>query len=110
MKRSLFLRVLLSLLLLVSQQMAVSHAMSHWPGAADKAVQAGAKHAPSKELAHEAGCAQCFAYAQLASALGSPSYLVPLLAVQAFHIASPIPSADCIRTVCVFQPRAPPHA
>ena len=112
MKRSLFLRVLLSLLLLVSQQMAVSHAMSHWTGAADKPaqVQAGGKHAPSKELAHEAGCAQCFAYAQLASALGSPAYLVSLPVVQAFHLASPIPCADCIRTVCVFQPRAPPLA
>ena len=112
MKRSLFLRVLLSLLLLVSQQMAVGHAMSHIAGSADKTAQtrAGGKATPSKELADDAGCSQCFAYAQMASALGSPAYVLPVVDAQPFHQSAAVRSADCIRTVCVFRSRAPPLA
>ena len=112
MQRSLILRILLSLLLLVSQQMAVSHAMSHITGLAEQTVQvqAGGKNTPSKELAHEAGCSQCFAYAQMASALGSPAYVLPVVAAQAFHQIVAVRSADCVRTVCVFRSRAPPLA
>ena len=112
MKRSLFLRVLLSLVLLVSQQMAASHALSHISGMAEQTVQAqaGGKNTPSKELAHEAGCSQCFAYAQMASALASPAYLLPVVEAAAFHQIVPVRSADCVRTVCAFRSRAPPLA
>jgi hypothetical protein len=112
MKRSLFIRVLLSLLLLVSQQMAVSHAMSHWTGSTDKSenVQFDGKSKPSKVVAHEHSCAQCFAYAQLASTIGSSTYVWPAVDVQWMHLAALAPSADCARTVCVFQSRAPPQA
>jgi hypothetical protein len=112
MKRSLFLRVLLSLLLLVSQQMAVSHAMSHWTGTADKSahVQVDSKHKPSKGLDHELGCSQCFAYAQMESAIGTSAYALPVVDVRPVHLALLVSSADCIRTVCVFQSRAPPQA
>jgi hypothetical protein len=111
MKRSLF-RVLLSLLLLVSQQMVLSHAMSHWTGAGNKSVQVqvDGKHAPSKVLAHEPGCAQCFAYAQMASALGTPTFALPAIDHAPVHQALLASSANCIRTVCVFQSRAPPSA
>jgi hypothetical protein len=112
MKRSLFLRVLLSLLLLVSQQMAVSHAVSHLAGVADQTAQAkaGSKHSPTKELAGEAGCSQCFAYAQMASVLSSPTVVLPVLDARAFHQIVPVGAADCLRTVCVFRSRAPPLA
>lgn len=112
MKRSVFLRVLLSLLLLVSQQMAISHAMSHLAGTGDKVaqVQVDSKHKAAKGLAHEPGCSQCFAYAQMASAIGTPAYALPIVDVQPNHLAPLASSVDCIRTVCVFQSRAPPQA
>jgi hypothetical protein len=112
MKRGSFIRVLLSLLLLVSQQMAVSHAMSHWSGSTDKSVnvQFDGTDKPSKPVAHEHSCAHCFAYGQLASAIGSSAYAFPAVDVQWMHLASLAPSADCTRTVCVFQSRAPPQA
>jgi hypothetical protein len=112
MKRSSFIRVLLSLLLLVSQQMAVSHAMSHWTGSTDESVnvQFDGKSKPSKVLVHEHSCAQCYAYVQLASAIGSSVYALPAVDVRWMHLASLAPSADCTRTVCVFQSRAPPQA
>jgi hypothetical protein len=112
MKRAFFLRVLLSLLLLVTQQMAVGHAMSHWTGSADTAArsQADGKHKPAKMVADDQGCSECLAYAQLASVIGSPAHSVPALAVAALDAASPFPAAVCARTVCVFQSRAPPQA
>ncbi|HEY0062834.1 MAG TPA: hypothetical protein VGC21_11980 [Telluria sp.] len=112
MNRNLFLRVLLSLLLLVSQQSAMSHAVSHWTGSADQAAQAqtNGKRTLPNSVIDDAGCAQCLTYAQMASAVGSPSYVLPALDIGSVHQIAAIPSADCIRTVCVFQSRAPPQA
>lgn len=112
MKRSLFLRVLLALLMLLSQQMAASHAMSHWAGTADKSAQfkTDSKQNPSNGIAQELGCSQCFAYAQMASAIGSPAYASLVVNIRFVHGAVLAPTADCIRTVCVFQSRAPPQA
>ena len=39
MTRRFLIRTLLSLLLLMSQQMAISHAMTHWAGSRDGATQ-----------------------------------------------------------------------
>jgi hypothetical protein len=112
MSRKLFLRVVLSLLLLVSQQSALSHAMSHWTGGDDQTEQAqtGSKRTPSNGTVHDANCAQCLSYAQMASAIGSPAYVMPALDLAAVHLVSPIPASDCARTDCVFQSRAPPQA
>jgi hypothetical protein len=112
MKRHLFLRVLLSLLLLLSQQMAISHAMSHWAGTADKSAQVELESAqnPSKDGVDGHACPECLAYAQLASAVSSPVFALPVSGVQPSHLTLFVPSADCIRTVCVFRSRAPPQA
>jgi hypothetical protein len=111
MSRNLFLRVVLSLLLLVSQQSALSHAMSHWTGGDQtEQAQSGSKRTASKGSVHDANCAQCLSYAQMASAIGSPAYVMPALDLAAVHLVSPIPASDCARTDCVFQSRAPPQA
>ena len=109
MKRSLFVRVLFSLLLLLSQQMAISHAMSHWAGTAEKSAQVQVDSKPSKGGAQELGCSQCFAYSQMVSAIGTPSYAMLVVDVRLVHLALLTPSSDCVRTVCVFQSRAPPQ-
>lgn len=111
MNRAFFLRVLLSLLLLVTQQMGASHAMSHWAGSDTTAQsQADATQAPSNEFAHDQGCAQCLAYAQVSAAVASPAHALPPLAPAAFDPLAASRVADCARTVCVFQSRAPPQA
>jgi hypothetical protein len=107
-------RVLLSLLLLLSQQMAISHAVTHW---------AGSRHAPaqmqktagqmrdggiSSAFAQHQTCAQCLAFAQIAGAIGSPtrSFAPDSAATCARRISTTQPG--CARTTCVFQSRAPP--
>jgi LPS sulfotransferase NodH len=112
MKRSSFIRVLLSLLLLVSQQLAVSHAISHLTGSTDKSVNVhfDGTSKPSKPVANTHSCAHCFTSGQMASAIGSSAYVFPAVDVQWMRFASLAPAADCTSTVCVFQSRAPPQA
>ena len=107
-------RVLLSLLLLLSQQMAISHAVTHW---------AGSRHAPaqvqktagqtqgggiSSAFAQDQTCEQCLAFVQIAGAIGSPtgSFAPDSAATCARHFSTTQPG--CARTSCVFQSRAPP--
>jgi hypothetical protein len=110
MKSSPLIRVLLSLLLLLSQQMAIGHVMSHWTGTQENAAQirGSQKQEPSKGSAHELGCTQCFAYAQLATAIGTSTYSLPFVPVHFVHFTQLSSSADCVRTLCAFQSRAPP--
>jgi hypothetical protein len=109
MSRSL-VHVLLSLLLLVSQQLSLGHAYSHWTDVQESLVQQledGGK--PSKPVLHEQ-CGQCAASAQVAFALPSTvrqfipaelAYAVPTLA------ATP---GNCLLSACPFQQRGPPRA
>jgi hypothetical protein len=114
MSRRNIIRVLLSLLLLLSQQMAMSHAMTHW---------AGLRHAPaqlpktvwehrdgsiSSAFAQDQTCEQCLAFAQLAGAVGSParSFAAGCAAACARHTGAT--QSGCERTTRVFQSRAPP--
>lgn len=114
MTRRAFTRVLLSLLLLVSQQMAVAHITAHWSARAVMMAQAGKEAAKdgslSKSLAQDLSCDQCFTFAQMASPLAhEPRTFVPpsectrsrAAAVQCPHAA---------RTIRAFQPRGPPVA
>ncbi|MCE3602369.1 hypothetical protein LXA47_01915 [Massilia sp. P8910] len=112
MKSSPLIRVLLSLLLLLSQQMAIGHVMSHWAGTSENTarIQRTQKQEPSKGIAHELGCSQCFAYAQLASAIASSIYSLPRVPFHFVHLKQHSSSADCVRTFCAFQSRAPPFS
>jgi len=108
--------ILLSLLLLVSQQMAFAHAMSHLAGklggshAAVLAAQPGldADSDLSSSVAQDGSCSHCLVFAQMANAIGStPRQFVPLdLALEhgAVSGAAELPR----RTQCVFHSRAPP--
>lgn len=109
MMRRCIVHVLLSLLLLASQQMAFAHAMSHWTGRLVYApIAAGEDRELSKALAQDQSCNQCLALAQLATPVGStlrqfvsPDLRTETVAARAMRQALP-------RTVCAFHSRAPP--
>lgn len=107
MLRRSFVHVMLSLLLLFSQQLALSHGLSHWKNGS-VAAQSGVDSQADKSLALEKSCHECLAFAQIGSALGSHSFAffvsanvntAPVLALAKSH---------CAPTDCVFQSRAPP--
>lgn len=114
MTRRNFIRVMLSLLLLMSQQMAISHAMTHWAGQRDGAAQlhkpAGqqAERGVSSAFAQDQTCEQCLAFAQIASAVGSPARSFGADAVAACAVGASATRQGGARTTCVFQSRAPP--
>jgi multidrug transporter EmrE-like cation transporter len=111
MSRSL-VHVLLSLLLLVSQQLSLGHAYSHWTDVRESPTQqaeSDTSDKPSKPGLHEQ-CGQCAASAQVAFALPATvrqfipvelAYAVPSLA------ATP---GTCLLAACPFQQRGPPRA
>ena len=109
--------ILLSLLLLVTQQMAFAHAMSHWSGklgtgASGRAqvVQAAGDNDLSSSVAQDGSCSQCLVFAQMASAIGStPRQFVPL-DLQAERAGGFVAPEAAPRTVCVFHSRAPPSS
>ena len=113
MNRQFFVRVLLSLLLLLSQQMAMSHATTHWAGSRDGAAQlqkSGGEQSRGvgAAFAKHQTCEQCLAFAQIASAVGSSPlcFAFDRAAVCASGPTATEPGGA--RTTCVFQPRAPP--
>jgi hypothetical protein len=110
MTRRSIIRVLLSLLLLMSQQMAISHAMTHWGGTINPAAGSGeaSDNSLSKSFAQDQTCEQCLAFAQIAGVLGNtPRYIAPDL-LGSSNVASCVSKPACARTVCAFQSRAPP--
>jgi hypothetical protein len=111
MTRQAFIRVLLSLLLLVSQQMASSHVMSHLATSIERpvATQSVADDGVlASAMAHEQSCSQCLAFAQLSGPLG----VTPVtFAVPDHATAGLVPGdlhAGASRTILAFQSRAPP--
>jgi hypothetical protein len=110
MTRRSILHVLLSLLLLASQQMALSHAMAHWtsPRQGNAHLSAPGEARLGKALAQEQSCDQCLAFAQLASAVGSTVRPFAAFDLVAFKIAAFAPASERRRTIRVFQSRAPP--
>ncbi len=78
-RRNVF-RVLLSLVLLVSQQMAMSHALSHWTSqlGGPVAQQAAIDSDLSSAFAQDRSCAQCLGLAQLSAPLpNAPRQFMP---------------------------------
>ncbi len=117
-RRSL-VHVLLSLLLLLSQQLGATHVYSHWGDATVQAVLSqaddgraqdrGDDGAGSTTLAHRS-CAHCLSIAQIAVAVGSPILTVAARPFTFGPISVPATVSACLRTTCVFQSRAPPLA
>jgi hypothetical protein len=112
MTRQAFIRVLLSLLLLISQQMASSHLMSHLAGSVDPV--AASQQVDGGELssafAQDQSCSHCLAFAQLAGTLGSKTYAFALPGQQPSRIAAAATHDAGARTILAFQSRAPPQA
>lgn len=106
-----FLYVLLSLLLVFSQQMGYSHALSH-ASAATGVVQAAAQQDEDAsritKLGLDHNCAQCLAFAQIASAADTHFHSFPLAANTSVAVVRTPAPLDCQRTVCGFRSRAPP--
>jgi len=103
-------RVLLSFVLLLSQQMAMSHALSHWTSQLGGPV--AQKSANDSELssafAQDRSCAQCLGLAQLAAPLATtPRQFVPpaMVDVLAFDSTKQAPH---LRQARPFDSRAPP--
>jgi hypothetical protein len=113
MTRQVINRILLSLLLLLSQQMAFAHALSHWtatlPGST---VQQHAQEASglSSAVAQDQTCDHCLALAQLAAPLGSAARTFCAGDNGASAFISTDTGSHCARVVCGFNPRAPPQA
>lgn len=115
MPRSL-VHVLLSLLLLVSQQLSLGHGYTHWPEVRDTLAQRvddnrdGQRDGkPQKPGLHDL-CGQCAASAQVAFALPTPiRRFVPAELAHAAPLLPPTPGI-CLLTECAFQPRGPPRA
>jgi hypothetical protein len=116
MSRSL-VHVLLSLLLLVSQQLSLGHAYSHWNDVQESLTQQsqraydpdGNGGKQTKPVLHDQ-CGQCAASAQVAFAL--PATLRKFIPAE---LAYALPSratglGACLLAVCPFQQRAPPRA
>jgi len=104
---------MLALLLVLSQQLGMAHAVSHWSDYRHAGEQVQLQDADgnlSAGLALDHNCSQCLAFAQLASAVNSPDYSFPAQASSAPHgLAAGTPS-PCRRTTCGYQSRAPPLA
>ncbi len=105
---------LLSLLLVLSQQLGIVHAVSHLSdgrhaGAQVQQLQERGDSSVSKNLALDQSCEQCLAFAQIASAVSTPFYSFPAASHAAPVATLAVTPLACQRTVCVFQSRAPPQ-
>lgn len=109
------LHFLLSLVLLVSQQMALAHGWSHWNAGHQGAPtwQDGQPHAasdqPDSPALHEF-CAECAAGAQLDFALPLPAYALSLPKVVDSIRVAPFTQGVQRQPARPYQPRAPPRA
>ncbi|WP_323140853.1 hypothetical protein [Massilia phyllosphaerae] len=112
MPRSL-VHLLLSLLLLVSQQLSVGHGYTHWSEFRDTLAQSlddGQRDGkPQKPGLHDL-CGQCAASAQVAFAL--PTTVRRFIPAELAYAAPSLPptAGVCLQTECAFQPRGPPRA
>jgi hypothetical protein len=110
MPRSL-VHILLSLLLLVSQQLALGHAYTHWHDGRTAQAAAGqdGEGKNSKPAVHDL-CGQCAASATISFAL-PPT--VRRFAPAEFAYAKPVADAASgvrLLAASAFQPRGPPRA
>jgi hypothetical protein len=119
MSRSL-IHALLSLLLLVSQQLSLGHAYTHWSEVSERITQQAAQGDEGDEVDNDGTrvpkpvlhdlCGQCAASAQIAFALPSlPRRFVPVELAYATP-ALPATPGICLLADCPFQSRAPPQA
>lgn len=108
--------VLLALLLLLTQQIGVTHAYAHWSGAEQQNAQLigqlsdedQAEH--RKRVAVHKVCAECVSVAQMGAAITSSPLTLAISTLSTGPVTIPATLAACERTTCVFESRAPPLA
>lgn len=113
MMRLAFFRVMLSLLLLVSQQMATAHALSHWRASLDSSGQVQIQEQDedlSSSFAQDQTCKQCLAFAQLAVPIGCSHRAFAAPDLVSMAVASEEAHSAIARTRICFRSRAPPQA
>lgn len=105
--------VLLSLLLLISQQLSLGHGYTHWSEIRDTLAQSADERSadgkPQKPGLHDL-CGQCAASAQVAFAL--PTTIRRFIPAELAYAVPVLPATPgiCLLTECAFQPRGPPRA
>lgn len=112
MLRRSIIHAFLSLLLVVVQQLALTHVLSHGTDGEHQSArrQPAGNGELSRKLASDRICHQCLAFSQVVFAVGSPQFALAVTDTAYPPPAAPATPATCLRTVCVFQPRAPPQA
>lgn len=109
MIRRRLVHVMLALMLLVSQHMAMSHALSHWANARETArSEQGAESRLAKSLSQDQTCDKCLAFAQIAGAVGSASGNALAINVESVSVAPHVDQSWPARSHVPYQPRAPP--
>lgn len=106
---------LLSLLLVLSQQLGMAHAISHWSDyrqSGERVLQfeAGAEQGGNAGLALDHNCSQCAAFAQLASALPTQDSAFPVVAYGATFVAAAPAQPQQAPSARPYDSRAPPLA
>ena len=105
--------LLLSLLLVLTQQMGFTHALSHWSAqrtsdVVQLVVEASEDEESVRAQSFDQSCEQCLAFAQIGTPIDLHVYSFPASSGDA-SAAMPAPvQASCQRTVCAFRSRAPP--
>lgn len=109
MSSRVLVQLLLSLLLLVSQQLALAHGYTHFQRAGTGQLRDkgdGSTRTPAADHL----CAQCVSAGQLAHALGLPSYHFKVAGNGYLPLAETRARPASAKAVLAFQPRAPPRA
>jgi len=109
-----FLHVLLAVLLVLSQQLGMAHAVSHWSDFRHGSEQQQATDVDgnglSAGLALDHNCSQCAAFASLATAIHTPSFTFPSVDYSAPQAGVALPQLHSGRTARAYDSRAPPLA
>ena len=106
--------VLLSLLLVLTQQMGFTHALSHWSAQRTSETAQLTAHLNDddgdgpKSQSFDQSCEQCLAFAQIGTPLDVHVYSFPVTSNDVSAVTADQALVMCQRTVCVFRSRAPP--
>jgi len=107
-----FLHVLLAVLLVLSQQLGMAHAVSHWSDFRSGPERQQATdvdgNGPSAGLTLDHNCSECAAFASLASAIHTPSFAFLSADYSAPQSGVALPQIHSARTALAYHSRAPP--
>lgn len=109
-----FLHVLLAVLLVLSQQLGMAHAVSHWSdfrlGSEKQLATDVDGNGLSAGLALDHNCSECAAFVSLASAIHTPSFTFPSVDYSAPQAGVALPQRTDARAARAYDSRAPPLA